>query len=175
MSKEKQARREQIGGPANNPQAMAKSMAVIPGGPPNTQLNSPQNVTSQMGPGGGYVNPYGDGGIADERTHGDVYPAPNSGIPQFSGIFSDPNQPDIRMEEQIEAMRLNNPIMTSPMAQPSMMGIIGMTAQGAPGSFPPQMPSGGPGFMPTTDQYMMTPGATPRVEGKGKPKEDRVA
>ena len=85
-------------------------------------------------------------------------------------VFSRPDQPDIRMEEAIEAQRLNNPVKTNPMAQPSMMGIIGMGPQGAPGAVPPQFPGNGPGFMPTTDQYLMTPGSTPRKEGKSKKK-----
>ena len=170
MSKEKAARRKEIGGPMNDPANMAKSMAVIPGGPPEYQRNMPQNVTSMMGPAGGYENLYKDAVVADERTTGNIGIAPNSGVPQFSPVFSRPDQPDPRMEEQIEAMRLNNPVKTSPMAQPSMMGIIGLGPQGAPGAVPPQFPGNGPGFMPTTDQYLMTPGSTPRKEGKSKKK-----
>ena len=67
MSKSKQQRREQIGGPANNPQNLAASMSPLPGAPqgPGNAQNNPGNAmrVNQPQPGsmsGFNAFPYGD-------------------------------------------------------------------------------------------------------------------
>lgn len=128
---------------------MAKSMSHMPGGPMN---NNPMNVTGLGNQSGSFsgVNqfPYGDSGLEnDSRMGGNgVYPMQNSGQPQQFATgqrlnsmapYGLQNQPDSRAEETFEGARLGMDAQQRGLNTSQFMGMIGLTAQPAPGGVVP--------------------------------------
>jgi hypothetical protein len=135
---------------------IAASMATLPGGPPNFQMNNPDNVISTFGSNSGSagsreglsegigVNPYQDS----------VMPMQNSGLPQQTPVGKKLNQMPYGMGtadmDQVtaamaEGSRLGFGGFSQPVAQPSPMGYIGVNnpalAGGMPGGVNQQMPT----------------------------------
>ena len=200
MSKEKQARR-QAAGPSMDPAAISYQMSPLPGAPPGpgNMNGNPMNVTSNWPQGstldgGPPMNIYRDG-IVDAPQMATVNPlmvprspnqqnTPMTSVGKNSGIpFGLQQQPDVRAEEQMEGMRLGQQAMQRGIMANPYMGPVGIEAQqagmgaGMPGSLAANMPgtTGPPMLAPMTSMNEMTPGATPKKEGKGKRKEDRTA
>jgi hypothetical protein len=136
---------------------VAKSMAVMPGGPMN---NNPMNVGS-VDVSAGSLNginqfPYGDSGMerAPQLGTQSVFPVTPTGNPQSAVMGVGKNamapygyqpQPPSTAQDQFETVRLDSEakargLMTSP------MGMIGAPAQPAPGGSVPS-PQQSPGTM----------------------------
>ena len=128
---------------------LAKSMSHMPGGPMN---NNPMNVTglgSQSGSFSGMNEfPYGDSGLENDGRMGanGVYPMENSGQPQQYAMgqrlnsnapYGLQNQPDSRAEETFEGARMGMDVQKRGLNTSEYMGIIGLSAQPAPGGVVP--------------------------------------
>ena len=128
---------------------MAKSMSVMPGGPMN---NNPMNVTGLGNQSGSFsgINqfPYGDSGLENDSRIGanGVFPAPASGQPeqyvrgtklnsQFA--YGTQPQPDSRGQETFEGARMGMDAQNRGLNTSQFMGIVGMSAQPAPGGVVP--------------------------------------
>ena len=126
---------------------MAKSMSVVPGGPPN---NNPMNAMVGPDPSsfsGVNVNPYGDIGEAHPEALGGVWANPVSGYPQNQTQGQMLNaaipygmqmQPNSQQSEFMEGGYLGGVAMEKQLV-PSLMGPIGLPPQG--GEVPMQGPN----------------------------------
>jgi len=137
---------------------VAKSMAVMPGGPMN---NNPMNVTSVDSSGGSMsgVNmfPYGDSGMegAPQLGTNSVFPVQPSGLAQNAvyGVgknsqapYGMQQQPNSQDADLFESGRLGNDAKTRGLFA-SPMGILGQQSQPAPGGSVPS-PQQSPGTIP---------------------------
>jgi hypothetical protein len=146
---------------------IAASMATLPGGPPNFQMNNPDNVISTFGSNSGSagsreglsegigVNPYQDSLVESPALGTNtVMPMQNSGLPQQTPVGKKLNQMPYGMGtadmDQVtaamaEGSRLGFGGFSQPVAQPSPMGYIGVNnpalAGGMPGGVNQQMPT----------------------------------
>ena len=137
---------------------IAKNMAVLPGGPPNMQMNNPDNVISTFGANQGQaasrpglqdgvgVNPYQDAMVQSPGLGtGVVMPIENSGLPQQMPVGTRLNQVpfgtgtmavDQVTGAMMEGQRLTNTGFSQPMAQGSPMGFIGVGNPALSGGMP---------------------------------------
>ena len=127
---------------------VAKSMAVVPGGPMN---NNPMNV-GNIEPNGGSMSginqyPYGDSGLENAKQMGTnaVFPQTPTELPQQNTMGTGLNrfapynmqpQPAGMMADQMETVRIASEAKSRGL-QPSPMGQIGLPAQPAPGGSVP--------------------------------------
>mgnify|MGYP001210934912 CR=1 FL=1 len=127
---------------------VAKSMAVVPGGPMN---NNPMNI-GNIEPNGGSMSgmnmyPYGDSGLEGARQMGTnaVFPMQPSGLPQQNAIgrgynsvapYNQQAQPPSQAQDMMETTRLGGEAKERGLS-PSPMGMIGLPAQPAPGGSVP--------------------------------------
>ena len=166
------AKREAIAKLDPNRFELAKSMAVVPGGPMN---NDPQNVTSVgFMPGSmSGVNkfPYGDSGLANSPKMGGVYPMQNSGVPQnqVRGLrnnalaYGTQPQPLKEAADPLESSRLGIEAQRRGL-NASPMGALGMPAMPAPGGSVPSRQQT-PRTLPL--QGAQTAEVQPERKGKG--------
>ena len=144
---------------------LAASMATLPGGPPNFQMNNPDNVISAFGGNNGSagsreglregiaINPYQDDLVESPALGTNtVMPQMNSGLPQQlpmgSKLNAQPYGTGTRDMDQItaamaEGSRLGFGGFSQPAAQSSPMGYIGINnpalSGGMPGNINQQM------------------------------------
>lgn len=133
---------------------MAKSYAVVPGGPQN---NDPTNALSVNNAPNTYRSAYGDLVFQDAPQLAAVMPQPVSQKPQqmVTGQVWNQNtefiqQPDPRMSEAMSGQRLGNEAMMRGL-NASAMGPIGQSVDmgmNLPGGVNPQTPSQAPNTMP---------------------------
>lgn len=137
---------------------VAKSMAVMPGGPMN---NNPMNVSS-VDPNNGSMSginqyPYGDSGLENAPQMGTnaVYPMPNSGLQQNMPVGTKMNaaapygmqpQPDSQSADLLESMRLGSEAKAQGLVA-TPMGVLGLPTTVAPGGSVPS-PQQSPMTMP---------------------------
>jgi hypothetical protein len=175
---------------------IAKSMAVIPGGPEN---NNPMNVTDNASPpiqsqsiygdfaqqypqmGSGVLNPMmvSNSGLQQNFPLGQK----NNGVP--FGMQQQPDTSGVSMApDGMESGRLAEQAQKRGLPGIGALGMQGLPAQPAPGAFPPAFPgSSGPpmmqgmpsaeqaagGMAPRNSMNPMTPGSTKTViKKKGK-------
>ena len=154
MSKSKQARREKVGGPSNNPQNLAASMSPLPGAPqgPGNIQNNPGNAMRANQPQVGSMSgfnafPYGDvegtGIPQKDGRMGGVYAGPTSGQPENAVMgrglngqvpYNYQQQPPAQAEEGLEGMRF--------MADAKGRGLVGNEFMGMLGQGPAPANSG---------------------------------
>lgn len=146
---------------------IAKSMATIPGGPPNLQMNNPNNVISQFGSNEGQIasqpglrdgvglNPYMDALVASQGLGTNVVmPQQPSGLPQQMAVGNrlnaHPYGTGTQDMDQItaamaEGSRLSFGGFSKPVAASAPMGYIGVAnpavTKGMPADTPEQMPN----------------------------------
>lgn len=146
---------------------IAKSMATLPGGPPNLQMNNPDNVISTFGgnegqaasrPGlqdGVGINPYQDGFVQSPGLGTNiVMPQQPSGLPQQLPMGTRMNQQpygtgtqdmDQFTAAEAEGSRMSFSGFSRPQAASAPMGYIGVpnpaVAKGMPADINEQMPT----------------------------------
>lgn len=168
---------------------MAKSMAVVPGGPMN---NSPKNVLSvgaqPASVDGMTSNPYDDAKMQVPQMGADILNpqmVKNSGLQQNMPVGQGMNsqapygqqpQPSANSEEPLEGMRLGQEATNRGLFSSQFMGPVGSTAL-MPGAMDPTLPGSRP-FLPTAaelgmapDAGGMIPGSTPQKVQKKKGKK----
>jgi len=171
-----------------NREKIAKQMAYIPGGPPNVQMNNPENVTSygsqSSSLSGVNENPYRDGGVVNDPRLGanSINPMgmPPSGLQQsfpmagrglntapYGAVPTSPaefgNSPAWEgMEGSRYAHRRDKELPTHP-----ALGMTGMPAL-MKGQMPSDMGGTSGSFLPAYSS--LTPGATPQKIGKKEKK-----
>jgi hypothetical protein len=184
MSKEKRDRANLLD---PNRERIAHSNAVVPGGPQN---NNPMNVTDNASPPITSTSIYGDyRQNYPQMGSGTLNPMmiQNSGLQQNFPLGTGANRTPFGMQQQPDTA--GNSMVPDGMESgrlaanaqkyglnPGAMGMTGMPAQPAPGSFPPAFPgSSGPplmqgmqsaeqaagGMNPQNSMNPMTPGSTP--------------
>jgi hypothetical protein len=146
---------------------IAASMATLPGGPPNFQMNNPDNVISAFGANAGSagsreglregiaINPYQDNLVESPALGTNtVMPMQNSGLPQQLPVGSKLNarpygtgttEMDQVSAAMAEGSRLGFGGFSQPAAQASPMGFIGVNnptlSGGMPGAINQHMPT----------------------------------
>ena len=132
---------------------MSKSMAVVPGGPQN---NNPMNVMSNNnGAPNTYPSAYGDIAFQGVPQLMSVMPQPVSGMPQqmymgtgFNSQTAMVQQPPAQLADPLESQRLGGEAQMRGL-NASPMGMIGLSAQPAPGGSIPS-PQQAPNTMSLT-------------------------
>ena len=148
---------------------IAKSMAVIPGGPEN---NNPMNVTDNASPEIKATSIYGD--------FAQSYPQMGTGMvnpamvqPSQQRPMNEAPQPSPSSQEPMEGMRLGTEATDRGLFASPFMGMIGSPTI-MPGAMDPTLPGGSSplNMFPTTeavDGGQMVPGSTPKkIQKKGK-------
>lgn len=149
---------------------MAKSMAVVPGGPMN---NNPMNIGNIDASGGSMsgVNlyPYGDSGLENPAQLGTnaVFPQPPSGLPQQNTVgrgrnafapYNQQPQPPSQAQDNMESVRLGGEAKSLGLSV-SPMGALGLPSQPAPG-----------GSLPSNEQSPGTLGLQGQMTSEVPPK-----
>ena len=186
MSKQKRERRA-AAGPAMDPAAISYQMSPVPGAPPGpgNMNGNPENITG-LGPQLSTMNPMGEENLYRDAS-GFQYPqmgsevlnpmnVPRSQLQQNTPIatqgknagvpFGMQDQPTPDMADQLEGMRMGMEAAQKGLFSSPHMGMIGNEAL-MPGAMPNDMPGTSGIFLPPmTSMNPMTPGATPKKEGK---------